>query len=208
MYRGAAMQRAVRAVVRREPGRSGIEQMKAPQRHSLTWQPPVTTVAADLHLDEQDAELVAHIAQSGAPALLTWNGRQVSVMLALAAEPRKLYTSGLCLDWTWHSLSYGGRTVSLPPGEARLAAALLEAAPRTVSRAVLASRLWPTSHAERGRHDKTLSVWICSIRRRLSALAFGGDVEAIRGVGYRLVGPSALQRLRDCGLTVGASGRE
>lgn len=150
-------------------------------------QPEVRTVSAELSLDAADVMVLSSIADTGAPALLSADGRAVAVTLVLSSQPRVLSVCGLCLDWRWATLSYSCRSISLPPGELRMMAALLERAPAAVARSVLASRLWPRTHDEPETHYKALGVWICCLRRRLDAVRFPGAIESVRGIGYRLI---------------------
>jgi len=77
-------------------------------------------------------------------------------------------------------LRVSGRWVSLPPVEARLAAALIARFGAVVSREVLASAGWPSGSPGRN----ALDVHVLRLRRRLSPLALA--IRTVRSRGYLL----------------------
>jgi DNA-binding response OmpR family regulator len=77
-------------------------------------------------------------------------------------------------------VTIGGRWVALPPIEARLMQALVDAFGRMVPRADLARRAWPDGTPTRNQLD----VRLRSLRRRLRPL--GLQITVIRGRGFAL----------------------
>ena len=91
--------------------------------------------------------------------------------------------SGLALDPSGHSASFGGREVALTPTEFRLLAALASSPKAVVRRAALVATGWPDGAIV---HDNTLDAYVARIRRKLRDCGAPEVIETARGVGYRL----------------------
>lgn len=76
-------------------------------------------------------------------------------------------------------LSFGNRSVTLSPTEARLMECLLASRAQTVPRAVLDGAVGISAA------NKT-DVYICFLRKKLEALTGSIRIRTVRGVGYRL----------------------
>jgi len=91
--------------------------------------------------------------------------------------------SGLLLDPTGHSATYGEREAALTPTEFRLLAALAAQPGAIVRRSTLLAAGWPDGALV---HENTLDAFIAKIRRKLRAIEAPEAIETVRGVGYRL----------------------
>lgn len=77
-------------------------------------------------------------------------------------------------------LRCGGRSVALTPTEQRLFRLLSEAAGQTVPRETAEGALLSSGKG-------TLEVHLCDLRKKLRQIGAAARIEAIRGVGYRLI---------------------
>lgn len=89
----------------------------------------------------------------------------------------KLYLESLILE-------HQEQQVSLTKKEAMLASMLLENAPKVQSRETLLSKLWDD---ESFVEENTLNVNIARLRKKLKDVGADAGIEAVRGVGYRLI---------------------
>lgn len=79
-------------------------------------------------------------------------------------------------------LRFAGRSVALPPVQARLAAALIDAFGNVVGRAELAAAGW----CRAPQRDNVLDVHMNRLRRRLSSLGLAIRTHRLRGYGLEL----------------------
>lgn len=93
--------------------------------------------------------------------------------------------SGVVVDWSRGTIAYGESRVRLTRMELRLLAALVERNGKPISRAQLAARLWPSANGTPEK-DNGLAVYVCGLRKRLSAIGLGSALQTVRGVGYQL----------------------
>lgn len=77
-------------------------------------------------------------------------------------------------------LRCGGRSVALTPTEQRLFRLLSEAAGQTVPRETAEGALLSSGKG-------TLEVHLCDLRKKLRQIGAAARIEAVRGVGYRLI---------------------
>lgn len=89
----------------------------------------------------------------------------------------KLYLESLILE-------HQEQQVLLTKKEAMLAGMLLENAPKVLSRETLLSKLWDD---ESFVEENTLNVNIARLRKKLQDVGANAAIEAVRGVGYRLL---------------------
>ncbi|NWL90299.1 MULTISPECIES: response regulator transcription factor [unclassified Paenibacillus] len=89
----------------------------------------------------------------------------------------KLYLESLILE-------HQEQQVLLTKKEAMLAGMLLENAPKVLSRETLLSKLWDD---ESFVEENTLNVNIARLRKKLQDVGADAAIEAVRGVGYRLL---------------------
>lgn len=82
-----------------------------------------------------------------------------------------------------NGVSVAGREIALTPVEYRLLVVLAGAPGRAFSRAELIGAAAPESDAL----ERTVDVHVCSLRRKLDRAGAGGQLQTVRGVGYRLV---------------------
>lgn len=95
---------------------------------------------------------------------------------ALTANGLTLYSQRSELEWS-------GRRVPLTQNERRLAAALIRASERVVSREELLEALWDDAEFV---DDNTLTVNVTRLRKKLDELGLPEAVDTVRGQGYRL----------------------
>jgi DNA-binding response OmpR family regulator len=55
-----------------------------------------------------------------------------------------------------------------------------------VTRAQLIERVWAGSNLRRSERENALTVYICTLRKRLSSVGLGGALHTVRRMGYRL----------------------
>ena len=112
---------------------------------------------------------------------------QARLMVATVPEGEQTFANGkLVLNWSRGTLAHSDRQTTLSRMELRLLAALIDAAPGTISKADLIARLWPDTVHRTESHEKSLKVWICQLRRHFTAVAQPDAIDTVRGVGYRL----------------------
>jgi DNA-binding response OmpR family regulator len=111
---------------------------------------------------------------------------------ALSARGREAGLSAPCLDESG-VLRFGGRQVTLPPLEARLAVVLVGSFKGVVRRDDLTRAGWPGDNPGRN----ALDVHILRLRRRVEPLAL--SIRTVRARGYLLEPASALSRAAGIG---------
>ncbi|WP_243557768.1 response regulator transcription factor [Priestia megaterium] len=89
----------------------------------------------------------------------------------------KLYLESLILESNQHQ-------VTLTKKEAMLGSMLLEYSPKVLSRETLLSKIWDDENFV---EDNTLNVNIARLRKKFEEVKASVDIEAVRGLGYRLV---------------------
>jgi len=87
------------------------------------------------------------------------------------------------VDLYSNGASVAGRELHLTPVEYRLLVVLAGAPGRAFSRSELIEGAAPESDAL----ERTVDAHVCSLRRKLALAGAGGQVQTVRGVGYRLV---------------------
>ena len=112
---------------------------------------------------------------------------QVQLVVATVPDGEQAIGNGkLVLDWARGTLAHGDRRTTLSRMELRLLAALIDAAPGTISKSDLIGRLWPDGTSRVDSHQKSLKVWICQLRRHFTAVGQSDPIITVRGLGYRL----------------------
>ena len=109
---------------------------------------------------------------------------QLAVSAASAAEEH--VKDRLFIDWSRSTVSNESSRVRLSRTELRLLEALLRANGSTVTRLQLIERVWAGSQLRRSERENALSVYICTLRKRLTAIGLGGALHTVRRMGYRL----------------------
>ena len=90
------------------------------------------------------------------------------------------------VDWSRSTVSNESNRVRLSRTELRLLEALLRANGATVTRAQLIDRVWAGSNLRRSERENALTVYICTLRKRLSAIGLRNALATVRRMGYRL----------------------
>jgi DNA-binding response OmpR family regulator len=93
----------------------------------------------------------------------------------------------LFIDWSRSTVSNQSNRVRLSRTELRLLEALLRADGAAVKRLDLIERVWAGSKLRRSERENALSVYICTLRKRLGVVGLGGALHTVRRMGYRLV---------------------
>jgi len=150
-----------------------------------------------------DAELVTSIvagqqlidaATEGASMKSPDGQTSVRVMLAIRESRRGTQTfdgGTLAVDWTERAIEYRGARVSLLRVELQLLGALLDANGSVVSRAALIQAAWP--RADTQSRENSLAVYVCGLRKRLTAIGLPDALETVRREGYRFRPASAVR---------------
>lgn len=90
------------------------------------------------------------------------------------------------IDWVGGVVRHRDQQTRVSRTELRILAVLLERRGRTISRVELANAVWGES-AGCASASRAISVYVCSLRKRLRSIGLGGAVETVRGSGYRVV---------------------
>lgn len=90
----------------------------------------------------------------------------------------------IIMDLSGNLLSYRGSVIMLPPSEAEVIAALVDAFPGTVMNDKMISAVWGGYDAPLAARDIN-KVRICSLRKRIAAIGLG--ILTVWNTGYRLV---------------------
>ncbi|MGR8007841.1 response regulator transcription factor [Streptomyces hypolithicus] len=104
-----------------------------------------------------------------------------------AASDAALRLGGVCIELLTRRVSVAGSEVQLTRKEFDLLALLAQRPGVVFRREQIISEVWRTSWEGTGR---TLEVHVASLRAKLGMPAL---IETVRGVGYRLVAPAAVQ---------------
>ena len=92
---------------------------------------------------------------------------RLAVSTTNAAEEH--ITGRLFIDWSRSTVSNESNRVRLSRTELRLLEALLRADGATVTRLQLIERVWTGSSLRRSERENALTVYICTLRKRLNA---------------------------------------
>ena len=111
---------------------------------------------------------------------VTSSRRDVEARVAALAARAELHRPEPPTLDEWGVLQFGGRSVVVPPIEARLARVLIERFGRVVGHERLVAAAWPDGIGTRN----TLDVRILRLRRRLAGL--GLSIKTVRARGYLL----------------------
>jgi DNA-binding response OmpR family regulator len=109
---------------------------------------------------------------------------RVAVSTAHAAEEH--IKGSLFIDWSRSTVSNETNRVRLSRTELRLLEALLRAGGATVTRSQLIERVWAGSALRKSERENALTVYICTLRKRLSGIGLSGTLHTVRRMGYRL----------------------
>lgn len=92
----------------------------------------------------------------------------------------------VAVNWSEGTISSAGRSASLSRTELRLLAALLSGDGRPISRGKLIESVWPRDRVAKSVRANALAVYVCSLRKRLTAIGAANAVITVRGLGYRV----------------------
>lgn len=110
--------------------------------------------------------------------------RRVYGEYAKQGKERSLTIGGVTLYYESFILEQGEKQVSLTKKEAVLASFLMEHSPKVISREKLLEKIWDD---ESFVEENTLNVNVARLRKKLDELEAMIEIEAVRGLGYRLV---------------------
>lgn len=91
---------------------------------------------------------------------------------------------GLVINHAQRRVSVNGQPIVLGPTEYRLLHHLLKYPDRVHSRQQLLQHVWQNNL---NLQDRTVDVYVARVRSLLDTAGFGGSIETVRSVGYRLV---------------------
>ena len=149
-------------------------------------------VTATLTMSEEANQRLVSVLAGGATdfRLSTADGSlMIRLRLAIsAAHAAEEHIKGsLFIDWSRSTVSNHANRVRLSRTELRLLESLLRAGGSTVSRAQLIDRVWSGTGLRRSERENALTVYICTLRKRLGGIGLGGALQTVRRCGYRLV---------------------
>lgn len=135
--------------------------------------------------------LQQHVSHDGDEFVLSSADGQLSVRLRLSLQRESLEPragdASVLIDWSQSTIARGRRRVALSRTELRLLAALLEDGGKPVTRSVIIGRVWPDSALTTAQRENALAVYVCTLRKRLSAVGLASALQTVRGTGYRFV---------------------
>lgn len=111
---------------------------------------------------------------------------QARLVVSTVPDGEQALGGQIVLNWSRGTLSHGDRRTTLSRMELRLLAVLIDAAPGALSKEALVARLWPDDTGNAARHERSLKVWICQLRRHFLAVGRPDAIDTVRGLGYRL----------------------
>lgn len=109
---------------------------------------------------------------------------KVAISSAHAAEEH--VKDGVFVDWSRSTVCNGPNRVRLSRTELRLLEALLRANGATVPRLQLIERVWAGSALRRSERENALTVYICTLRKRLRGIGLTSTLQTVRRTGYRV----------------------
>jgi len=150
------------------------------------------SLAAELQMSQRSGErLQQHVSHDGDEFVLSSADGQLSVRLRLSLQRESLEPrvgdASVLIDWSQSTVARGRRRVALSRTELRLLAALLEDGGAPVTRSVIIGRVWPDSALTTAQRENALAVYVCTLRKRLSAVGLASALQTVRGTGYRFV---------------------
>jgi two-component system phosphate regulon response regulator PhoB len=166
------------------PAMSGFEVCRLLKRDSATAKIPVIILTA--RVDEVDRilgfELGAadYVTKPFSPHEVALRIRAIAGRYEEGIGEQEFAAHKVCINWTRHEVSVGGRLVRLTAVEFRLLTYLIQTRGRTQSRDRLLAQVWNYSHLMTTR---TVDTHMLRLRRKLGAAS--DLVETIRGYGYR-----------------------
>ena len=167
------------------PGEDGIEILKKLRAEPATKAIPVIMATAkDTEYDKVlGLDLGADDDLSKPFGMMEMLSRIRAVLRRAAPrEERQLLTcGGITLDKTRHSVTAGGRDVTLTLKEFNLLCLLMENPDRVFSRDALLDAVWGDAHSG---ETRTVDVHIGTLRTKLGDA--GSAIQTVRGVGYRM----------------------
>jgi DNA-binding response OmpR family regulator len=107
---------------------------------------------------------------------------RLRALLRRAVDPVAAW-GDVTLDPATHALSCGATKVALSPTEFRLLARLLAAPDSVIRRRDLTGTAWPAGAVV---SENTLDQYVSRLRRKLGDVGSQHEIEAARGIGYRL----------------------
>jgi DNA-binding response OmpR family regulator len=135
--------------------------------------------------------LQRHVDEDGNDFVLSSADGQLAVRLRLSlrreAVERRTGDASVLIDWAQSAIACGRRRVPLSRTELRLLAALLEDEGKLVQRCVIIARVWPDSALTTAERENALAVYVCALRKRLSAVGLSSALQTVRGIGYQFV---------------------
>jgi DNA-binding response OmpR family regulator len=150
------------------------------------------SVIARLSMSDRGAErLFRRVADGAGEFILMSSDGSVSVRVGLALEAiddivERLSNGKVGIDWARSVIGNGQNRIGLSKTELRLLSALVDHCGDAVPRRSLIARVWPRALPTTER-ENALAVYICTLRKRLTAIGLGDALRTVRGVGYRFV---------------------
>ena len=90
------------------------------------------------------------------------------------------------VDWSRSTVCNGANRARLSRTELRLLEALLRANGATIPRLELIEQVWVGSALRRSERENALTVYICTLRKRLRGIGLSSALQTVRRTGYRL----------------------
>ncbi|MBY0338527.1 MAG: winged helix-turn-helix domain-containing protein [Acetobacteraceae bacterium] len=154
---------------------------------------PVILIAA-----EADAALRAGAYDAGADAVVLRSRAPATLAASIAAARRRsrprrstqLVCGNVTLDDAAGRITVAGRPVDATPCELGVLKVLMAAQGATIPKEALSAHL---SEHSREPDGTVLRVFICRLRRKLSACGADDVIRTVWGVGYRVEAPGALR---------------
>lgn len=156
---------------------------RAPRLRTIVIRLVTTSASSERLLRSVEGGMDEYTVTS-ADAAIAVRGRMTIEAVHIAEEA--FDQSDIMIDWAESVIRHGNNSMSLSRTELRLLSALLEENGAVVSRAALIGRVWPSGAMPATERENALGVYVCSLRKRLTAIGLGRSLATVRGVGYRI----------------------
>ncbi len=165
------------------PGKSGAEIVQEVRSSPKVSRLPIIMVTGLTGEEDKVAALELgaddYVTKPAYPRELAARIRAVHRRISEEEYQKKLVAGGLEIDFSAHRVILGGKEVPLTLTEFKILSELMKRSGQVLSREKLRERALGNLNVT----DRTIDVHMASLRKKLSE--FGGNIETVRGVGYR-----------------------
>ncbi|MCR8969414.1 response regulator transcription factor [Facklamia sp. 7083-14-GEN3] len=171
------------------PGLSGLDLLK---RIRLNNEVPIIVVSAKEQVDDKvelleagaDDYLVKPFDLKELKARINVSLKRKQSTLQDTSSIERIYFEGLIFDFETQTITYNKQELSLTPQERRILELLLSQPKKVFSKLEIYEYAWGADYLA---DDKTLTVHISNLRKKLDQISSRPWIETVWGIGFRLV---------------------